>query len=77
MLQIQGRPAAHTSAVADASNEMELPKGEAAVQTSNYRKLSDLSLGAGAGSRPTCKRCAQVENLLQQVAELQKALRRL
>jgi len=47
------------------------------VQTSGCRQCLDLSSGAGAGGRPACKSCAQVEDLLQQVAELQEAVRRL
>ena len=54
-----------------------LLKGEAVVHTSDCRQCLDLSPGAGTGSRPACKRCAQVEDLLQQVAELQEAVRRL
>ena len=63
--------------MADASTQTELLKGEAAVQTSDCRQCLDLSPGAGTGSRPACKRCAQVEDLLQQVAELQEVVRRL
>jgi len=59
------------------STQMELLKGEAAVQTSDCRNCLDLSSGAGTGSRPACKRCAQVEDLLQQVTELEEAVRRL
>ena len=69
--------AAPTPAVADASAQTDLLKGEAAAQTSDCRKCLDLSPGAGTGSRPACKRCAQVEDLLQQVAALQEAVRRL
>ena len=72
-----GGSAPSTPAVTDASMQTELPKGEAAVQTSGCRECLDLSPGAGTGSRPACKRCAQVEDLLQQVAELQEAVRRL
>jgi len=64
------------SAPVVASTQMELLKGEAAVQTSNFSKCLDLSPGAGTGSRPVCKRCTQVEELLQQVAELQEMMRR-
>jgi len=42
------------------------------VQTSDCRNYLDLSPGAGTGSRPACKRCDQVEDLL-----LQEAVRRL
>ena len=63
--------------MADASAQTDLLKGEAAAQTSDCRKCLDLSPGAGTGSRPACKRCAQVEDLLQQVAALQEAVRRL
>jgi len=52
-------------------------RGEAVVQTSGCRKCLDLSPGAGAVGKPACKMCAQVEGLLQQVAELQEAMRRL
>ena len=41
------------------------------------RKCLDLSPGAGTGRRPAYRRSAKVENLLQQVAYLQKAVRRL
>lgn len=63
--------------VADACTQMELLKEEAAVQTSDCRKGLDLSPGADTGGRPACKICAQVANLLLQVAELQKVVRRL
>jgi len=63
--------------VADASTQMELLKGEAALLTSDCRKLLDLPPGAGTGGRPVYKRCAQVEDHLQLVAELQEAVRRL
>ncbi|XP_009459886.1 PREDICTED: cadherin-like protein 26 [Nipponia nippon] len=43
---------------------------EAAAQASDCRKRPDLSPGAGTGGRAACRRCAQVEDLLQQVAEL-------
>lgn len=39
------------------------------------RRCLELSLGAGTGSRPACRRCAQVEDLLQQVAKLQEVVR--
>ena len=32
---------------------------------------------AGTGSRPACQRCARVEDLQHQVAELQEVVRRL
>jgi len=38
-------------AVADASIQMELSKGQAAVQNSDCRKCLELSPGARAGSR--------------------------
>ncbi|KAK4827437.1 hypothetical protein QYF61_017994 [Mycteria americana] len=72
-----GGSAPSTPAVADASTQTELLKGEAAVQTSGCRKCLHLSPGAGTGGRPACKRCAQVEDLLQQVAVLQEAVGRL
>lgn len=49
--------------------------GEATVQTSDCRKFLDLSPGAGTGIRPAYRRYAQVEGLLQQVAELQEVRR--
>jgi len=72
-----GEPTPSTPAVADVSTQMELLKGQAAAQTSDCRKHQDLSPGAGAGSRPACKRYAQVEDLLHQVPELLEAVRRL
>ncbi len=47
------------------------------MQTSGCRQCLDPTPGAGAGGSPACRRCAQVEELLQQVAELQEAVRRL
>lgn len=47
------------------------------MQTSDTRKCLDLSPGAGTGSRTPCQRCAHVEDLLQQVAELQEGMRML
>ena len=73
---LAGGSAPSTPAVADASTQTELLKGEAAVQASGCRMCPDLSPGAGTGSRPACKRCAQVEDILQQVAELQEVVRR-
>jgi len=70
-----GGSALTTPVVPDVSTQMELLKGEAAVQTSDCGKCLDLS--PGAGGRPVCRRCAQVEDLLQQTAELQEAGRRL
>ena len=58
--------------VADASTQTELLKGEAAVQTSGCGKCQDFR--AGTGGRAACKRCAQVEDLLQQVAEAVRGL---
>jgi len=48
-----------TPAVADASTQMELLKGEAAAQTSGWQRCLGLSPGAGTGSRPPCRRCAR------------------
>lgn len=59
----------------NASTPTKLLKGGAAVQTSDCRKHLDLP--PEADGRPACKRCAQVEDLLHQVAELQEAVRRL
>jgi len=64
-----------TAVVADASSQMELLKGEATVQNSDCRRCLDLSPKTGTGGRPDCKRCAQVEDLLQQVAGLQQAVK--
>lgn len=52
-------------------------KQEVAGQTSDCRKRLDLPPRAEAGIRPACKRCAPVEYLLQLVAEMQEAVRRL
>jgi len=62
--------------VADASTQTKLLKGEAALLTSDCRKHLDLPPGAGTGGRPAYKSCAQVEDFLQQVAELQETVRR-
>lgn len=70
-----GGPAPSVLAVDNASAQMKLLNGEVAVQTSDYRQ--DLSPGTGTGSRPACRRCAQVENILQYVAELPGVVRRL
>lgn len=56
--------------------QAELLKGESAVETSDCKKLLDLFLGAGTGSRHACKMCAQVEDLLKQVVKLQEVVRR-
>lgn len=72
-----GPPAPSAPAVADASTQTELPRSEAAVQTSGCWKCPGLSPGAGTGSRIACQRCAQKEDFLQQGAELQEAGRRL
>ena len=69
--------AAFAPEVANASTQTEMLKGDATVQTSDCRKCLDLSPVAGTGSRPACKSCATVEDLPQQVAELQEAMRRL
>lgn len=61
--------------VADASTQTELLRGEGAVQASDCWKC--LNLLPGTGSGPACQRCAQVEDLLQMVAEQQEAVRRL
>ncbi|KAM6082387.1 LOW QUALITY PROTEIN: serine/threonine-protein kinase MARK1-like [Chlamydotis macqueenii] len=71
-----GRPAPATPALVDASVQTEEPKGEAAVQTSGYSQCLAPTPGAGAGGSPGC-RCAQLEELLQQVAELQEEVKRL
>ena len=71
---LAGGSAPSTPAAADASPQTELLKGEPAVQASDCKKFPDLSPGAGTGSRPACKRCAQVEELLQQVGELQEVV---
>lgn len=63
--------------VIDASTQMELLRGQAAVQTSDSWKCLDLSPGAGTGSTPACKGCALVEDLPHQVVELQEAVRKL
>lgn len=73
---LAGGSAPSTPVVASVSTQTELLKGEAAAQTADSRQCLDLSPGAGTG-RPACKRCAQVEDLLQRVAELQEAVRRL
>ena len=72
-----GGSAPPTPVVANASTQKDLLKGQAAVQTSDCRKCLDPSPEAGTGSRPACNRCAQVEDLLQQVTELEEAVRRL
>ncbi|KAM6037296.1 optineurin-like [Chlamydotis macqueenii] len=54
-----------------------LLEGEVTVQNSGCRKCLDLSPEAGTGSSPACKRCAHVEDLLPQGAELQEVVRRL
>lgn len=61
--------------VADASTQTELLRGEGVVQASDCWKC--LNLLPGAGSGPACQRCAQMEDLLQMVAELQESVRRL
>lgn len=61
----------------NAFTQKEPLKGAAAVRTSGYRRCLDPSLGAGTGSRPARRWCAQVEDFLQKVAELQEAVRRL
>ncbi|CAM9586480.1 unnamed protein product, partial [Bubo scandiacus] len=50
-----GESVQSTPAVADASTQTDLLKGEAAVQTSDCRMCLDLFPGAGTGSRPDCK----------------------
>lgn len=72
-----GASAVSVSSVDDASNWMELLQGEVAVQNSGFRRCLELSPGSGTGIRPACRRCAQVEDILQQVGELQEAARRL
>ncbi|OPJ85771.1 hypothetical protein AV530_013890 [Patagioenas fasciata monilis] len=66
-----------TPVVADASMQMELLKGETAEQISDCRKCLDCSPGGERGGRSACKRCAQVEDLLQHMAELQEVVGRL
>lgn len=61
----------------NASTQMELLNAKAAVQTSDCSKCRDLSPGARTGGRTARKRCAQVEDFLQLVAELQEAARKL
>ena len=47
------------------------------MQPSDCRNWLDLSPGAGIGGRPADRRCALVEDLLRQVAELQAVVSRL
>jgi len=54
---LAGGSAPSAPAVADASTQMELLKGKAAVQSSDCRKCLDLSPWAGTDSRPACKSC--------------------
>lgn len=65
------------SAVANASIQIKLLRGKAVVQTLGFRKCLDLSTVAGTGSRHSWKKCAQVEDFLQQVAEMKKVVRML
>lgn len=55
----------YTPVMDNASTQMELLNGKAAVQTSDCRKCQNLSPGAWTGSRTASKRCAQVEDFLQ------------
>jgi len=53
-----------------------LLKGWAVVRTSRCRKCPDLPHEEGTSSRASFNNCAQVEDLLQQVTELQEVVRR-
>ena len=58
----------------DASTQMELVRMDASVQAVGCNECPDPSPGVKVS---TCTRCAQVDDLLRQVAELQDTVRRL
>ena len=60
--------------MSDASTQTELVRKETSVQTVGCNECPDPSPGEKVS---TCKRCAQVDDLLRQVAELQKTGKRL
>ena len=60
--------------MSDASSQMELVRKETSVQTVGCNECPDPSPGEKVS---TCKRCAQVDDLLCQVAELQETVKRL
>lgn len=70
-------PPVPSTLVAEDSTQGELLKGEAAVQTSDYRKCQGISLGTGTGCRSASRKCAQMRYLLSQAAEQPEAVRRL
>ena len=60
--------------MSDASTQMKLVRKETSVQTVGCNECPDPSPGEKVS---TCKRCAQVDDLLHQVAELQGTVKRL
>ena len=60
--------------ISDASTQMELVRKVASVQVVGCNECPDPSAGVKVS---TCTRCAQVDDLLHQVTELQETVKRL
>uniref|UniRef100_A0A672URF4 SGNH hydrolase-type esterase domain-containing protein n=1 Tax=Strigops habroptila TaxID=2489341 RepID=A0A672URF4_STRHB len=73
-LRSRARSGSSAPAVASVGTQTEPMRGEAAAQTSECRKCLDWSREAGVRDGQGCTRCALVEVLLQQVAELREAV---
>jgi len=67
-------PTEKTPVMSDASTQTELVRKETPVQVVGCSECPDPSSGAKVSP---CIRCAQVEDLLRQVAELQETVERL